>query len=322
LRGKVVMVNFWATSCATCVKEMPQMVDTYNKFKDQGLEFVAVAMSYDPPNYVLNYTETRKLPFKVALDSGGDLAKQFGDVAMTPTTFVIGKDGKILKRYLGEPDFASLHALAAEIAGRKLKRIQRTRLTSRKPTPSAWPKLDAFAGAPRRPQCASLTKFLLLLACLLAAGCTSVDNGVRDTVILHYQHVANVHRIDFRNPVPLRRNEAIHFVQPLESEGFWAVFVLCSVDVTGARVPAFYYDVDRFRVQFGGGRFGPLRPYTLRLDDSIDLNTRTDTAAIVDAIAARDPRGPAQPGVPARPLYESRLPLRDLRAAGPERLRR
>jgi peroxiredoxin len=111
LRGKVVMVNFWATSCATCVKEMPQMVETYNKFKSQGLEFVAVAMSYDPPNYVLNYAETRKLPFKVALDSGGDLAKQFGDVAMTPTTFVIGKDGKILKRYLGEPDFASLHAL-------------------------------------------------------------------------------------------------------------------------------------------------------------------------------------------------------------------
>ena len=111
LRGKVVMINFWATSCATCVKEMPQMVETYNKFRQDGLEFVAVAMSYDPPNYVLNYAETRKLPFKVALDSGGDLARQFGDVNMTPTTFVIGKDGKILKRYLGEPDFTALHAL-------------------------------------------------------------------------------------------------------------------------------------------------------------------------------------------------------------------
>ncbi|MDB5907234.1 MAG: hypothetical protein JWP34_1348, partial [Massilia sp.] len=53
LRGKVVMVSFWATSCTTCVKEMPQMVETYNKFKGQGLEFVAVAMKYDPPNYVL-----------------------------------------------------------------------------------------------------------------------------------------------------------------------------------------------------------------------------------------------------------------------------
>jgi peroxiredoxin len=111
LRGKVVMVNFWATSCTTCVHEMPAMVDTYNKFKGQGLQFIAVAMSYDPPNYVLNFTETRKLPFTVALDSGGDIAKQFGKVTMTPTTFVIGKDGTIIKRYVGEPEFSSLHAL-------------------------------------------------------------------------------------------------------------------------------------------------------------------------------------------------------------------
>jgi peroxiredoxin len=111
LRGKVVMVNFWATSCVTCVKEMPQMVETYNKFKGQGLEFVAVAMKYDPPNYVINFTETRKLPFTVALDSGGDIAKAFNDVTLTPTTFVIDKNGKIIKRYVGEPDFAALHLL-------------------------------------------------------------------------------------------------------------------------------------------------------------------------------------------------------------------
>ena len=111
LRGKVVMVNFWATDCATCVKEMPQMVETYNKFKGQGLEFVAVAMRYDPPNYVLNYTAERKLPFTVALDTDGKLAKSFGDVALTPTTYVIDKEGKIIKRYVGEPEFPALHAL-------------------------------------------------------------------------------------------------------------------------------------------------------------------------------------------------------------------
>jgi len=118
LRGKVVMVNFWATSCTTCVKEMPQMVDTYNKFKAQGLEFVAVAMKGDPPNYVINFTETRKLPFTVALDSGGDIAKAFNDVAATPTTYVINKDGKIIKRYVGIPDFAAMHLLLQkELAG-------------------------------------------------------------------------------------------------------------------------------------------------------------------------------------------------------------
>ncbi|WP_107979672.1 TlpA disulfide reductase family protein [Pseudoduganella sp. UC29_71] len=111
LRGKVVMVNFWATSCSTCVKEMPQMVDTYNKYKDKGLEFVAVAMKEDPPNYVLNFAETRQLPFKVALDVKGDAAKAYGNVAMTPTTFVIDKDGRIIKRYVGEPEFPALHKL-------------------------------------------------------------------------------------------------------------------------------------------------------------------------------------------------------------------
>jgi len=111
LRGKVVMVNFWATSCASCVREMPQMVDTYNKFKGQGLEFVAVAMKYDPPNYVVNFTETRKLPFIVALDSTGEVAKAYNDVQLTPTTYVIDKKGVILKRYVGEPDFKALHVL-------------------------------------------------------------------------------------------------------------------------------------------------------------------------------------------------------------------
>ena len=111
LRGKVVMVNFWATSCVTCVKEMPQMVETYNKYQAQGLDFIAVAMSYDPPNYVINYAETRKLPFKVALDPQDSLAKSFGDVKLTPTTFVIDKDGNIIKRYVGEPVFAELHLL-------------------------------------------------------------------------------------------------------------------------------------------------------------------------------------------------------------------
>jgi peroxiredoxin len=111
LKGKVVMVNFWATSCTTCVAEMPEMVDTYNKYKGQGLEFVAVAMKYDAPNYVLNFTETRQLPFKVALDVTGEAAKAYGDVTMTPTTFVIDKDGNIIKRYVGKPEFPALHAL-------------------------------------------------------------------------------------------------------------------------------------------------------------------------------------------------------------------
>ena len=111
MKGKVVMVNFWATSCTTCVGEMPEMIKTFEKYHAQGLEYVAVAMSYDPPNYVLNFTETRKLPFNVSLDVDGKLAQSFGDVKMTPTTFVINKQGNIIKKYVGAPDFNELHQL-------------------------------------------------------------------------------------------------------------------------------------------------------------------------------------------------------------------
>ncbi len=110
LKGKVYLINFWATDCETCIKEMPAMVDTYNRFKGRGLDFVAVALSTDAPMYVTNYTETRKLPFKVAMDDGS-AAKQFGNVQMTPTTFVVDKNGKILKRYVGEPTYAELDQL-------------------------------------------------------------------------------------------------------------------------------------------------------------------------------------------------------------------
>jgi len=111
LKGKVVMVNFWATSCTTCVAEMPEMIRTYEQFHTQGLEFVAVAMSYDPPSYVVNFTETRNLPFHVVLDFDGKLAQAFGEVKLTPTTFLIDKQGSIIKKYVGVPDFKQLHQL-------------------------------------------------------------------------------------------------------------------------------------------------------------------------------------------------------------------
>ncbi len=110
-KGKVTLVNFWATSCTTCVAEMPKIIATYDKFKNKDFDTVAVAMSYDPPAYVVNYAETRKLPFKVAIDNTGAVAKAWGEVNLTPTTYVVDKKGLIVKRYVGEPDFAELHQL-------------------------------------------------------------------------------------------------------------------------------------------------------------------------------------------------------------------
>jgi peroxiredoxin len=115
LKGKVTLVNFWATSCVTCVAEMPKIISTYNKYQGKGYDTLAVAMSYDPPSYVVNYAETRKLPFKVAIDNTGTVAKAWGDVQLTPTTYVVNKRGEIVKQYVGEPDFAALHQLIEKL---------------------------------------------------------------------------------------------------------------------------------------------------------------------------------------------------------------
>ena len=115
LKGKVTLVNFWATTCVTCVKEMPSIVSTHEKFKGKGYETIAVAMSYDQPAWVLNYAQTRQLPFKVALDNTGEIAKSWGDVKLTPTTYLVDKQGRIVKRFVGEPDFAALHKLIEEL---------------------------------------------------------------------------------------------------------------------------------------------------------------------------------------------------------------
>jgi peroxiredoxin len=115
LRGKVTLVNFWATSCTTCVAEMPELVATHEKYKDRGFQTLAVAMSYDPPAYVVNFTQTRQLPFQVAIDNTGAVAKAWGDVQLTPTTYVVDKRGEIVKRYVGAPDFAELHKLIEKL---------------------------------------------------------------------------------------------------------------------------------------------------------------------------------------------------------------
>ncbi|MDO5086479.1 MAG: TlpA disulfide reductase family protein [Comamonadaceae bacterium] len=111
LRGQVYLVNFWATSCTTCVAEMPEIVATYQRYKNRGYDTVAVAMQYDPPAYVTRFAQTRALPFKVAVDHDGQAARAWGDVQLTPTTYLVDRQGRIVKRYVGRPDFTAMHAL-------------------------------------------------------------------------------------------------------------------------------------------------------------------------------------------------------------------
>jgi len=108
LKGRVVLVNFWAPSCAPCVHEMPMLAETYARLHARGFDVIAVAASYDPPNIVVDYAETRHLPFAVALDIDDDAAQAFGGLRAVPSTFLIGRDGRVVERVDGALDPAKL----------------------------------------------------------------------------------------------------------------------------------------------------------------------------------------------------------------------
>jgi peroxiredoxin len=108
LRGRVALVNFWATTCAVCVRKMPTLVDLHRHYGPHGFTTLAVAMSWDPPARVAQFAESRALPFGVAIDHTGAIARSFGDVRATPTTFLLDRRGKVADRFMGEPDVARL----------------------------------------------------------------------------------------------------------------------------------------------------------------------------------------------------------------------
>jgi len=111
LKNQVVLVNFWATDCPGCIKEMPQLINTYNQYHKKGFEVIAVAMPYDQITQILNYSKSQALPFPVTHDNTAEIGNQFGKVNLTPTAFIYNKQGHLLQRTIGELDFNALQQL-------------------------------------------------------------------------------------------------------------------------------------------------------------------------------------------------------------------
>jgi peroxiredoxin len=108
LQGKPVIVTFWATDCAECLREIPDLIELYKQYHQQGLEIIAVAMDYDPPNHVIDLSKDLQLPYHVALDITGEQARAFGHVQLTPTTFLITPSGLIDLQKTGAFDLSEL----------------------------------------------------------------------------------------------------------------------------------------------------------------------------------------------------------------------
>ncbi|MDX2456974.1 MAG: TlpA disulfide reductase family protein [Gammaproteobacteria bacterium] len=108
LRGKPLLVTFWATTCPGCIREVPHLIELYEELSPQGLEIIAIAMDYDPPNRVLAMRNARHIPYPVALDIHAEAARAFGNVRLTPTSFLITPNGRIVYQKTGEISMAKL----------------------------------------------------------------------------------------------------------------------------------------------------------------------------------------------------------------------
>lgn len=115
LRGRPVLVNFWATTCPGCVKEMPHLVKLYEELNPRGFEIIGVAMAYDPPNQVIALSKARGINYPIVLDIQNEAAMAFGDVRLTPTSFLIAPDGRVVHQKIGELDMNKMRTLIVDM---------------------------------------------------------------------------------------------------------------------------------------------------------------------------------------------------------------
>ena len=104
--GKVIVVNFWATWCAPCVKEMPSFETLYRRFRSQGLTVLAVSLDKDRSAKVQEFVDKYKLSFPVLLDTEGVAEKLYPSFTI-PFTYVIDKQGRVAARIDGAEDWES-----------------------------------------------------------------------------------------------------------------------------------------------------------------------------------------------------------------------
>ncbi len=110
MRNRAVLVTFWATTCASCLEEMPHLLQLYREFHDQGLEIIGIAMNYDPPNRVVQLAQQRQLPYPIVLDTGERAARAFGNIRVTPSHILIAPGGRITHKTTGPLDMPTLRS--------------------------------------------------------------------------------------------------------------------------------------------------------------------------------------------------------------------
>ena len=102
LKGKVVLLDFWATWCYPCRVEIPHFIKLYDDYRSKGFEVVGIALDKDGASVVKPFAEKEKINYIVVIGDA-DVANAYGGIRAIPTTFVIDRKGSIHSKYVGVP---------------------------------------------------------------------------------------------------------------------------------------------------------------------------------------------------------------------------